>query len=94
MDMSERMNVALIKMDVGLMHTDVRDMKHHMALVTSELGALKTAIGAVPVDCAVLQNTSATQGELLAAKNSLVMWLVSLTVAGQLISGLLHRAGM
>jgi len=45
------------------------------------------------LDIAVLKATSVSQADLLATKHTLIMWLISLTLAGQLLPLILHRIG-
>jgi len=87
-------DVGIVKADGEVVRADVGEMKYHMGMLTAAHSALQADMGTMKVDFAVLRATSATQDHVMASKNTLVMWLISLTLVGQLMQPLLHRLGM
>jgi ABC-type metal ion transport system substrate-binding protein len=60
----------------------------------TDVSILKTDVADLKVDMAVVKSNYATKADVLEAKNSVIVWVVSAVFIAQLLPGFLKKFGL
>jgi hypothetical protein len=69
-------------------------VEQRLGNVEQRLGTVEQRLGAVEQDVAVIKSNYATKVDVVEAKNSVIMWVVSAIFLAQLLPLLLKKLGM
>jgi outer membrane murein-binding lipoprotein Lpp len=87
-------DVAVLKTGVAVLKTDVAVLKTDVSGLKTDVSAVRTDVSALKTDMAVVKSNYATKADVLEAKNSVIVWVVSAVFIAQLLPGFLKKFGL
>ncbi|MDR5753591.1 MULTISPECIES: hypothetical protein [unclassified Caballeronia] len=79
---------------VSHLESDLTAMRSDVSVLKTDMSVLKTDVAALTIDMAVVKSDYATRADVLEAKNSVIVWVVSAVFIAQLLPGFLKKFGL
>jgi hypothetical protein len=89
----EQSNMKLVER-VSHLESDLTAMRSDVSVLKTDMSVLKTDVAALTIDMAVVKSDYATTSDVLEAKNSVIVWVVSAVFIAQLLPGFLKKFGL